>query len=169
MHLRVDDRFNPSLRMNSIILYVENHPVLLSVCAFGDVAGQVVLLDFVKGHVLNVFWLTATHLCYPHLEMGVSGGCFSPDGSLLFIGTDYGSIQVYGSCLKEIYAMTPNEQFFRAEDEPAQQIGAPTSPTRREVNGLLRRPLCNANRDPYSSVLENDLTVLLAEGFLSPP
>jgi hypothetical protein len=101
--------------------------------------------------------------------MGAINGSFSPDGSLLIIGTDYGAIQVIGAAHKELLAVSPNEQFYRTEDEEVEYVGGqPFSILRlREVNGLPRGPVCNGNREPYASFLENDIIGLLASGFLT--
>jgi hypothetical protein len=67
IYLFVDERAFPALKASAIIQVIGCHPTNPALCFYGDLAGQVVLLDFLRKQLLNIFWLTATHIHYPQL------------------------------------------------------------------------------------------------------
>ena len=95
---------------------------------------------------------------------------FSPDGAMIAVSTEYGSITLYGCGSRQMYFHCPTEQFFNSDRElfAVDDRMVPISLSADiDINQLNRYPLGDLKNNPHDFWYPNDLIKLAEDDFFN--
>lgn len=102
---------NTTVNMATNTLSINQHPKYERVCITTDLEGQIIFWDCLMGVAIRIFVEFASHIGLPLETNSVSDSNFSKCGNFLVVGTNYGSISVYGYGGSDIFEHCDTEQF----------------------------------------------------------
>ena len=85
---------------------------------FCDKSGKIFIVDIFLKTIVNMFEERGFHLQHPQFRLIPTECHFSKDGTSFILGTEYGTISIYGYDIPEFYKTSPDEQFLGSDYLP---------------------------------------------------
>lgn len=147
---------------------MDAHPYYPNILLICEAEGHIILFDLFLTCIVNVFEERGYHILHPQFSLIPTECRFAQDGLTLIVGSEYGSVSLYGYDAKPFYSLCPSEQFlatdfkeFAIEDTSMKAVPL-TLDFRGDINDYPKGEVLNIRGQPHKHMIKIDVNSLLS-------